>query len=642
MTIAAIDIVSQPSVSTTSTTVELSLLATSDIHMHLLGFDYFRNRSDENVGLARVATLIRNLRETAQNCLLFDVGDLLQGTPMADYLASHPWPEKNGLSLHPAIAAMNTMRYDAATLGNHEFDAGLMFLKCAILGANFPFTVANLELLPKTDPCIFEPIKRPFVILDRTVHDTDGRPHPLRVGVIGFAPPQTNSWNSRHLASVARINSIPQTAQIVVPQMRAAGADIIVALCHGGIGTQLSPKPDDYAGLALSAVDGIDVMLAGHSHGVFPDPHFDAGPGVDVTRGTLNGIPTVLPGCFGSHLGHVDLTLRRTNGTWRVRRCNSQTHSISDTAKGGRTRQDPKVIKAVQRAHEQTLAYAHRPIATAPRTLHSFFDLIAPSAAQSLIATAQLDHMAHFAKNTEFADLPCLVAQSPFKNGGKAGPDYYTDIPKGPLRIRHIADLYHHVNQLRLVTLTGAEIVNWLERSASIFNRLSDNDPNQPLLNAHAPPYHFDTFYGLECVIDLSKPAAFDIGFGTDWTRFSPQGRISSVTYRGQVLDPDQTFLVSTHHHRISGSSGFAAAAQARVAHSSTRTIGTILTDHLIGAQRVDAPPISSFSFAPNQGRSALFTTSPKARTHMADAAGLMLQDLGNDPLGFAQFRLHF
>src|SRR6478735_4536242 len=170
----------------------LRLLATTDLHVHVLPYDYYRDRPDDTVGLARTASLIRAAREEARNSLLFDNGDLIQGNPMGDWVA-----QTNGVKageVHPIFLAMNELDYACATVGNHEFNYGLTYLGFALSGAKFPFVCANLV---KSDGA---PLLKPWIVLDREIEDDSGAKHRLKVGVIGFVPPQIMQWDQQHLA----------------------------------------------------------------------------------------------------------------------------------------------------------------------------------------------------------------------------------------------------------------------------------------------------------------------------------------------------------------------------------------------------------------------------------------------------------
>ncbi|WP_323008824.1 metallophosphoesterase [Paracoccus sp. (in: a-proteobacteria)] len=254
-------------------------MATTDLHMHLLGYDYFADRPSARMGLSRTAGLIARACQTARNCLLFDNGDALQGGPMGDYLA-----EKGNIipqQRHPAIAAMNALRYDAATVGNHDFSFGLGFLRRTLEGVEFPIVSTNLR------PRRPLPVQN-HILLERQFHDEHGQPQPIRIGVLGFLPPQTTEWEP-DLKSEIEVQDILLAALYGIAALRRQGAHLIVVLSHSGIGPLAATPMSENASTALAALPGIDVVIAGHTHRVFPSPDHPQVPGIDAARGTLAG-----------------------------------------------------------------------------------------------------------------------------------------------------------------------------------------------------------------------------------------------------------------------------------------------------------------------------------------------------------------
>ena len=167
--------------------LRLRLLGLTDLHANLYPYDYYRDRPDNSVGLARTASLIAEARKESPNCLLFDNGDILQGTPLGDFAADAI--AKDPKAVHPVIAAMNTLAFAAATIGNHEFNYGLGVLERAYAEARFPVVCCNVR---RSDGSPWFP---PSVVIERKFVDEAGAPHGLKVGVIGVAPPQIAQWD---------------------------------------------------------------------------------------------------------------------------------------------------------------------------------------------------------------------------------------------------------------------------------------------------------------------------------------------------------------------------------------------------------------------------------------------------------------
>ncbi len=539
--------------------LKLRLLETTDLHMNLLAWDYYQDKPTDSYGLAKTITLIKAARAEVKNSLLFDNGDLLQGSPMGDWVARiRPLPVG---AVHPAYKVLNAIGVDAANIGNHEFNYGLAFLRQAIAGANFPYVSANVHIddgdgNPANDAHAFTP----WVILERRVTDEAGAPHTLKVGVIGFVPPQILMWDKQQLEGRLTVRDIQETARRMVPQVRAAGADLVVLIPHSGFERGETPRFAENSVARLAEVPGVDAILFGHSHGEFPGPFFARHPKVDIARGTINGVPAVMPGRWGDHLGVIDLTLRRTGegpaARWQVADSRATLRPISDRA----TRQplvaaDPMVATLVADEHAATLAYVRGAVGRTTTPITSYFAQVADDPSVQIVSQAQLAYARRALAGTEFEGLPLLSAAAPFKAGGRMGWTYYTDIPAGPLSIRHIADLYIYPNTLKAVRVTGATVREWLEHSAGQFRRIDPAGPAvQPLIDERFRTYNFDTIDGVTYQIDVTQPARYD----PDGKLIAADARrIVNLQYQGRPLDDNARFIVVTNNYRASGGGGF-------------------------------------------------------------------------------------
>ena len=536
-------------------TLKLRILQTTDVHMNLLAWDYYQDRPTDEYGLAKAATLIHAARAEARNHLLFDNGDLLQGSPLGDLVARvKPLPPGQ---VHPAYKVLNALGVDAANIGNHEFNYGLPFLRQAIAGAAFPYVSANVHLddgdgNPDNDAHAFTP----YVILNRTFTDEAGQTHPLKVGVIGFVPPQIMMWDRQHLQGKLTVRDMRETAQRLVPEIRAKGADLVVAIPHSGFERGETPRFSENSVARLAEVPGIDAILFGHSHGEFPGPFFASYPKVDIARGTINGVPAVMPGRWGDHLGVIDLTLDNSGGRWRVADSRAHLRPITDRA----TRKplvaaDPLVARLIGAEHADTLAYVRAQVATTTAPITSYFAQVADDPSVQIVSQAQLFYARRALQGTEFEGLPLLSAAAPFKAGGRQGWNYYTDIPAGPLSVRHVADLYIYPNTVKAVRLTGAQVREWLEMSAGQFNRIDPAGPaEQNLINDRFRTYNFDTIDGLTYRIDVTQPARYDLA----GKLVAPAARrIVDLRHDGRPVADDARFIVVTNNYRASGGGNF-------------------------------------------------------------------------------------
>jgi 2',3'-cyclic-nucleotide 2'-phosphodiesterase/3'-nucleotidase len=535
--------------------LKLRLLETTDLHMNLLNYDYYQDKLTDEYGLAKSITLIKAARAEAKNSLLFDNGDLLQGSPLGDWVARIK-PLAAG-AVHPAYKVLNAIGVDAANIGNHEFNYGLPFLRQSLAGAAFPYVSANVHVddgdgNPANDVHAFTP----YVILQRTFTDEAGAKHALKIGVIGFVPPQILMWDKQSLEGKLTVRDIQETARRLVPEMRAKGADLVVAIPHSGFERGETPRFAENSVARLAEVPGIDAILFGHSHGEFPGAFFAKYPKVDLARGTINGVPAVMPGRWGDHLGVIDLVLDNSGGAWKITDSRAALRPITDRA----TRKplvaaDPMVAALIADEHAATLAYVRGQVTTTRSPITSYFAQVADDPSVQIVSQAQLAYARRALQGTEFEGLPLLSAAAPFKAGGRQGWNYYTDIPAGTLSIRHVADLYIYPNTIKAVRVSGATVREWLEMSAGQFNRIDPaGAPEQALINERFRTYNFDTLDGVRYQIDVTQPARYD----ADGKRVATDARrIVNLQYQGKPIDDAARFIVVTNNYRASGGGGF-------------------------------------------------------------------------------------
>jgi 2',3'-cyclic-nucleotide 2'-phosphodiesterase/3'-nucleotidase len=612
--------------------VKLRILETTDLHVNVFPYDYYRDAPDETVGLARTASLVKAARGEAKNSLLFDNGDLIQGSPLGDFVAYRQGMKPG--DVHPMVAAMNELSYDGGTLGNHEFNYGLDFLQNAMGAAKFPLVCANVV---KANG---ETLMKPWVVLDREFVDEAGAKQKLKVGVIGFVPPQIVQWDKAHLDGRATTTDIVDAAGKHVPELKKAGADIVVALCHSGIAGGERKGGEENAALHLARVEGIDVILTGHQHFVFPGgKEFANIPGVDVQKGTLHGKPAVMAGFWGSHLGLVDLELTREGDAWKVANFRTEARPIYERVERkvvAKTGSDAAVIAAAQAGHDATLKYVREPVGTTAVPIHSYYSLVADDASVKLVAEAQAWYVADLLKTTPYRDLPLLSAAAPFKAGGRGGPNYFTEIKPGPLAIKDMADIYIYPNTIRAVKVTGAQVREWLERSAGIYNQI---DPakggEQELVNAKFPAYNFDVIAGVQYKIDPTQPSRYD----DNGKVVNPDARrIKDLTYNGKPVTDDQVFIVATNNYRAGGGGNFPGNDGSTIVLDAPDLTRDAIMRFIVERKEVAPKADGSWSLAVPSNVTMTFTTGPNAAAYQP--AGIKVEKMGDAPEGFVKYRI--
>ena len=638
---SAVSMLHPYSVFAASGQAHLRIMETTDLHVHIFPYDYYGDKPADNVGLARTATIINAIRAEASNALLVDNGDFLQGNPMGDYIAY-----ERGMSegqVHPIISAMNTLGFDCSTLGNHEFNYGLDFMDAVLGGAEFPFVCANiangnLGATAQDD----KPLNnvKPYTLLKQRVMMGDGTEQDVNVGLIGFVPQQILNWDRRWLKGNVTTRDIVDAAATWVPEMKEAGADIIVALSHSGIEGGSRKDGMENASLHLAGVDGIDALVTGHHHRVFPGPAYEATEGLDPVAGTLQGKPAVMAGSWGSHMGLIDLLLEKQGDQWVVLSAESEARPISERVERKNIPlvvSDPAVLKSAQEDHDATLAYVRRAVGKTAAPLHSYFALVADDPSVQVVSQAQTWYISEMMQGTEWQDLPVLSAAAPFKAGGRGGPDYYTDVPVGDVAIKNVSDLYLYPNTVRAVEITGAQVKDWIERSAGIFNQVSANTDEQPLINPDFPSYNFDVMDGVTYELDLTQPSKYDPKGGM---LNESANRVVNLKYDGKPIDASQKFIVATNNYRAGGGGNFPGIGDDVVVFVGPDTNRDVLVRYIVEEGTINPKADANWKFAPIEGASVIFETGLGGRAHADSVQGVKIEAAGEGNDGFARYRI--
>jgi 2',3'-cyclic-nucleotide 2'-phosphodiesterase / 3'-nucleotidase len=616
--------------------VKLRIMETTDIHVNLANYDYYQDTVTDKYGLAKTSSLIKQARTENPNNLLFDNGDLIQGNPLGDYVAKED-PLQDG-ETHPVYKAMNLLNYDTGNIGNHEFNYGLDFLETSLKGSNFPYVNANVYVDDKdNDPTNDENYFEPYQILDRTVVDADGEQHAIKVGVIGFVPPQIMQWDKGNLEGKVIAKDIIETANKFVPEMKSKGADIIVAIPHSGIGTVTSEGMEENATYDLSKVEGINAILFGHSHGVFPSESYKDIEGVDLTKGTINGVPSVMPGSWGDHLGLVDLELELKDGKWNVINSLASTRSILNPDGTSAVEADQAILDAIKEDHDATVEWVRSAVGTTTAPINSYFALVEDDPSVQIVTNAQKWYVEKYIEGTEYDGIPVLSAGAPFKAGTRSNPDYYTDIPAGEIAIKNVSDLYLYPNTLQAVLLTGADVKEWLEMSAGQFHQIDPaKTEEQNLVNGEYRSYNFDVIDGVTYEIDVTKPSKYDAE-GVLVNKDS--SRIKNLQFDGKPIDPNQQFIVATNNYRASGK--FPGVKGSEIIIKSPDENRNVIIDYIMEKKTIDPKADGNWSFAPVNGNvNAVFETSVKAQDYIKDSSTYTF--LGKQDNGFGKYSIKF
>ena len=569
-------------------TATITLMATSDLHMNLMGYDYYAEMQTET-GLAYLATTVQDIRNSEPNCLLFDNGDLIQGPPSTDLWLDSP--DKP----HVSVQALNALNYDCATLGNHEFNFGLKALTDLYRHAYMPVVASNISRIDGGD----WPFKR-FVILERDIETTGKRKCPIKIGVIGLAPETISIWDRTHTRGKIETTDPVTAAAQSANAARAAGADIVIALCHGGLENETTPSSETFAGGVAGLAD-VDAVFAGHTHVPF--------------SGKIGRTPIAMPAANGAQLAKITLNIRKAKGAWVVDSSAAQLLAPASTPA-------PAVMNATAAYHAAAVNYTQVELGQFTAPANSYFARVQPDLSQFITAQAQLDAARDMLDQSSYASLPRLSATAPFRSGGRGGPNSYIAIDAGPATNSHAAQLYPFPNQTIAIQADGALLRSWLERAAEHFNQINPNAIDAVLFDDTTAPYNLDTIFGVTYDFDLSA----DTG-----------DRVRNLTHNGAAVTDDDQFIILTNSYRANGGGGYDVLESAPHVWTSNGPLQSAIANRLSSPLPKRCPKVWGFS---PLGATVVFDSAPQAADHLTDIGAPRLQPIGPSKGGFYRFRM--
>ncbi|MHB8187297.1 MAG: bifunctional metallophosphatase/5'-nucleotidase [Dermatophilaceae bacterium] len=552
--------------------VRLTIMGTTDLHGSVFNWNYFKNAEYDDtarndIGLAKVATLVKAVRSQRgrDHTLMIDAGDTIQGTPLAYYFARIA-PITDGHP-HPMAAAMNHIGYDAAALGNHEFNYGIPLLRTFADQLDFPLLGANA-----LDTATGLPAFRPYVI--KTVEVEDERP--IKVGILGLTNPGIAIWDKANVEGKMTFPGLVEQAKIWVPRMRAAGVDVVVVAAHSGATTSSSygdalSYPENASTLVAQQVPGIDAILVGHAHQEIAERRV-------VNEVTGREVVLTEPLRWGMRLSLIDLTLVKRGHRWVVQSVGSSVLNSNTVA------EDPEVVELLTADHDTVVTYVSSVIGSATAAMSCATARYEDTAALDFINLVQAQAVRAAIAGTPAAALPMLSIAAPFYRDA--------NIPAGPVSVRDVAGLYIYDNTLLGITFTGAQVKAYLEKSAYYFKQVTGTGPFTPdqLTNAitdvapaGTPDYNYDVMGGLD------KPLTYDIDVAQ-----VPGARIVNLAYGGVAIDPAGQFVVAINNYRQSGGGGFPGVTTAPVVHNAQQEIRQLIIDWVTGHQVIDPTVFAS------------------------------------------------
>lgn len=541
-----------------------TVLGTTDLHGNALNWDYFTDKeyddaAHNDVGLAKISTMVDGIRRERgrRNTLLIDAGDTIQGTQLSYYYAKvDPITAKHG-PVHPMAQAMNAIGYDAAALGNHEFNYGIPVLRKFEEQCDFPLLGANA-----LDAKTLRPAFAPYVI--KKLRTPQGRE--VRVAVLGLTNPGIAIWDKVNVQGRMTFPGLEEQAAKWVPKLRSMGADVVIVSAHSGAdgtssyGDQV-PYVENAAALVAEQVPGIDAILVGHAHVEIPERRV-------VNKKSGKEVVLSEPLKWGQRLTVFDFDLVWERGGWSVERVAS-TVLNSNTAV-----EDKKITKMLSGEHRKVVAYVNQVIGTSSVTMTTAEAAWKDEPIIDLINHVQTETVKTALAGGEYAALPVLSQASCFSRTAV--------IPAGNVTIKDAAGLYPFENTLEARLLTGAQIQEYLEFSARYYVQTAAGAPVDPakLTNAgNTPDYNYDAVSGLTYEIDIAKPAG---------------SRIVNLRFEGKALDPAARFVLAVNNYRASGGGNFPQVATAQQVWSDSDEIRNTIIAWVQAAGSVDPASFAS------------------------------------------------
>lgn len=476
----------------------LTILETSDVHGHVFPIHYANNQPAE-IGMAKIATLIRRERCRNPHTLVIDNGDLLQGTPLTYYHA-----RINADAPNPMVLVLNALAYDAAVLGNHEFNYGRNILDQAVREAQFPWLSANV-----VDQKTHAPVYGNAYLIKEY-------PEGLRVGILGLTTQYIPHWeHPDHIRGMVFQDAVA-CARKWVPFLREEeGADIVVVAYHGGFERNLDSGEaeeeltGENQGYELcTEVEGIDVLLTGHQHRTIVH--------------NVHGVLAVQPGYNGQTLAKVTLELEKGAQGWQICKKKGELLSLHGVEP------DERILQLLQPYEEKTQRWLDTPIGRIRGDMRIDDVMEVRIREHPLIEFINRVQM-EYGKT----DISCT--------------SLFTDEAKGfstHVTMREIVSNYIYPNTLRVIRLTGQNIKDALEKSASYFAPYAGGEItiNPAFIKPKPQPYNYDMWEGIEYKINISRPLG---------------QRVVELKYKGRPLEMDKEYDVVMNNYRAGGGGNF-------------------------------------------------------------------------------------
>lgn len=513
--------------------VTVTILETSDVHGHIYPTDY-RGPGDKALGLAKLSSLISRERRSNPALLLLDNGDLLQGTPFMYHYAKF-----GGNPVHPAARALNKLQYDAAVLGNHEFNYGLDLLKRTVEHSVCPWLSANTVNETDREPAF----GRPYRIFTM--------PEGIRIAVLGVTTHYIPNWeDAANIQGLAFEDALAAVRRWTAYIHETERPDAVIVCYHGGFerdpesGQPTEPLTGENQGYEMcTSVEGIDVLLTGHQH--------------RLLTGELNGVTFAQPGSAGQAMAKIQLQFEKNaDGKWTIQRKTAELLFAEDAEAA-----DEELLACFAEEERNTQIWLDQPIGRAEGNL----------SIEDPFAARQADHaFTEFINRVQLevtgADLSCAAI---FTNEARGFTEQIT--------MRDVVSNYIYPNTLKVVRLSGRDIRAALEQNARYF-MLDGQTGNLQVSPAYLEPkpqhFNYDMWEGIEYQFDISKPEG---------------SRVVLLLRNGEPLDPDAAYDVVMNSYRAGGGGNFDMIKDKPIIREIPTDMTEIIADYIMKRQVIHA-----------------------------------------------------
>ncbi|PKG23212.1 bifunctional metallophosphatase/5'-nucleotidase [Niallia nealsonii] len=474
--------------------IKITILLTSDVHGNIYPLNYGDNKPAP-LGLAKVAELIEKERMKSDHIVVIDNGDLIQGTPLTYHYVHFLGEKKN-----PMIQALNTLQYDAAVIGNHEFNYGLPVLKNAVKESKFPWLCAN--------------------ILDKkTGHPFLGTPYiiknvgPFKLAVLGITTHYIPNWeNPNHIEGLEFRDALLSAKEWTAKIKEEEQPDIMIISYHGGFerdiltGEPTEALTGENQGYQIcEEIENLDVLLTGHQH--------------RMLTGSVHETEIIQASNNGSVLGKVTLVLSEEG---KIIEKHSELLSAADAAP------DKRVMTFAAEYESSTQKWLDMPMGfiDGDMEVHDPLEIrLKDSSLIEFINTIQMD-----AAKVKISNTALFNNDSPgFKSN---------------VTMRDIVSNYIYPNTLKVLALTGQDIREALEQTAKYFTLNEQGNPvvSEAFLYPKPQHYNYDMWEGVEYILDISKPVG---------------ERVVKLDFEGKEIEEQNTYEVVMNNYRAGGGGNY-------------------------------------------------------------------------------------